>query len=286
MTTSLSSICLITISPSLKYFIFRFVSGLEYSFKSFICIYFDFFTDHQPHPSLPQPQHLPQRHPLEGEGGKLGRLLEESLLKADRHTELVVDEPNLVEVNDGHTLLPLLDSIERDGLLLHRVRLRYKRAIRLGENLEFDGRWILLLTRANHGLVECLLENGDVELLTEPLLRVGSDGVDNNIIERLELVMELHRLGVIRIERKIERIGCAPRGIISESTHTIRRPHERELDVELLVVASVEIDGLTAILVLTKFRKLHSISREFGGALDSERHFVVGYIYVRTLDFK
>jgi hypothetical protein len=98
--------------------------------------------------------------------------------------------------------------------------------------------------------------------------------------------VKLHRFGIIRVKRKIERIRSTSRAFVSKRTQTIRRAHERELDVELLVVTGVEVDGLTAILVLTKFRKLHNISREFGGALDSERHFVVGYIYVRRLDFK
>jgi hypothetical protein len=223
---------------------------------------------------------------LEGERGELGRLFEESLLEADSHTELVIDEPNLVEIDDGHALLPLLDSIEGDRLLLHRVGLGNKRAIRLGEDLELDSGWILLLTRANHGLVESLLENCDVELLTEPLLGVGGYSVHDNVIELLELVMELHRLGVVGVEGQIERVGSASSALISEGTQTIWGSHEGELDVELLVVAGVEVDGLTAILVLTKFRKLHTGRREIGGALDSERHFVVGYIYVRSLDFK
>jgi hypothetical protein len=209
---------------------------------------------------------------LEGERGELGGLLKESLLKADSHTELVIDEPDLVEIDDGHALLPLLDRVERDRLLLHRVRLGDEGAVGLSENLELDSGWVLLLTRANHGLVERLLEDCDVELLAEPLLGIGSDRVHDDIIELLELVVELHRLDIVGVEGQIERVGGASSTLISEGTQTVRGSHEGELDVELLVVASVEVDGLTAILVLTKFRKLHSGRREIGGALDSERH--------------
>jgi hypothetical protein len=169
-------------------------------------------------------------------------------------------------------LLTLLDRVERDGLPLHRVRLGNEGAIRLGENLELDSGRVLLLTGSNHRLVECLLENRDVELLAKPLLRVGRDGVHDDIIELLELVVKRHRLLVIGVKGKVEGVGCATGTLIGEGTQAVWGAHERELDVELLVVAGVQIDSFAAILVLTKFRKLHRGRGEVGGALDSERH--------------
>jgi|TARA_B110000444_G_scaffold132937_1_gene124910 hypothetical protein len=76
--------------------------------------------------------------------------------------------------------------------------------------------------------------------------------------------MKFHRLGVIGVERQVERIGSATSTLISESAQAIWRAHERELNVELFVVAGVEIDGLTAILVFTKFRKVYRRSSEIG----------------------
>ena len=128
------------------------------------------------------------------------------------------------------------------------------------------------LTGADHGLVECLLEDGDVELLTEPLLGVLSDGVHDDVIEFLELVVKLHRLGIVGVEGEVEGVRGTSRTLISEGTQTIGGAHEGELHVNLLVVASVEVDSLTSILVLAKFRKLHGGRGEFSGLLDSERH--------------
>jgi len=209
---------------------------------------------------------------LKGEGRKLGGLLEESLLESDSYTELVVDEPNLVEVDDGTRLLTLLDRIERDHLLVHVVALGNERPVRLGENLELHGSWILLLAGTDDGLVEGLLENRHIEILAEPLLRVGGDGVDDDIVELLELVVESHSLFVVGIEREVERVRSASRSLVGVRTQTIRRAKEGELNVELFVVTRVEVDGLAAILVLAKLRKLHGGRRELGRLLDSERH--------------
>ena len=49
---------------------------------------------------------------LEREGWQLGGLLKESLLETDRHTKLVVNEPDGTDINDGHSLLSLLDTVE------------------------------------------------------------------------------------------------------------------------------------------------------------------------------
>tara|TARA_B100000767_G_scaffold184288_1_gene171930 strand:+ start:458 stop:688 length:231 start_codon:yes stop_codon:yes gene_type:complete len=76
--------------------------------------------------------------------------------------------------------------------------------------------------------------------------------------------MKFHRLGVVGVERKVERVRSATSTLISESTQAIWRAHERELNVELFVVAGVEIDGLAAILVFTKFRKVYRRSSEIG----------------------
>tara|TARA_Y100000401_G_C8323681_1_gene226898 strand:- start:2483 stop:3208 length:726 start_codon:yes stop_codon:yes gene_type:complete len=209
---------------------------------------------------------------LESEGRELGRLLEERLLKADSHTKLVINKPNLVEVNDGHSLLSLLDAIEGNGLLLHVIGLGDEGAVGLGENLELDSSRILLLTRANHRLVERLLEYLDVKILTEPFLRVLSYGVNDNLVELLELIVKSHSICVVGVERKVERIGSASSALISKRGKAIGRPHERKLNVELFVVAGVEVDGFTAILVLAKLRKLHGGRREIGRLLDRKRH--------------
>jgi len=92
--------------------------------------------------------------------------------------------------------------------------------------------------------------------------------------------MELHSLGVIGVKGEVKRVGRATGTLICEGTQTIRGAHERELNVELFVVTSVEVDGLTAILVLTKFREANGLGREIGGSLDSERHCVVGIIHL------
>jgi hypothetical protein len=108
------------------------------------------------------------------------------------------------------------------------------------------------------GLVESLLEDLHVEGLSEPLLGILSHLVHDDIIELLELLVKRHSLFIIGVEGKVERVGCTTSAFISEGTHTVRRAHERELDVELFVVAGIQVDGLAAILVLAKFRKLHS----------------------------
>src|SRR5210317_141186 len=140
---------------------------------------------------------------LEGERRKLLRLLKKYLLQADRHTELVIDEPDLVKVNDGQHLLTLLDRIERNTLTLHVVRFWDEGSITLGENLELHGRRVLLLTGSNDRLVKSLLQDGDVELLTEPLLRVLSDSVDNKLIELGHSLMKLDRVGIVGIKGEV-----------------------------------------------------------------------------------
>jgi hypothetical protein len=217
---------------------------------------------------------------LESERRELGRLLKESLLKADSHTELVVNEPDGADINDGHTLLTLLNSVKRDWLLAEIVSLGNEGTIGLGGNLELESRGVRLLARSDHGLVECLAENRNIELLAKPLLRVLSDGVHDDLVKLLELVVEIHGLGIVGVKGKIKGVGGASSTLISEGTQTIRGAEKGELDVELLVVAAVQVDGLTAILVLTKFRKANRLGREIGGSLDSERHCVVCIIHL------
>jgi hypothetical protein len=84
--------------------------------------------------------------------------------------------------------------------------------------------------------------------------------------------MEIHGLFVIGIEGKVKGIRSASRTLISEGTQTERGTHERELDIDFFVVAGVEVNGFTAVLVLAKFRELHRGRGEFSGLLDSERH--------------
>tara|TARA_B100000497_G_scaffold83039_1_gene92543 strand:+ start:487 stop:762 length:276 start_codon:yes stop_codon:yes gene_type:complete len=91
--------------------------------------------------------------------------------------------------------------------------------------------------------------------------------------------MKFHRLSVIGVERQIERVRGATSTLVSESAQAVWRAHERKLNVELFVVAGVEIDGLAAILVFTKFRKVYRRSSEIGGALDRERHCSWLYLY-------
>jgi hypothetical protein len=211
---------------------------------------------------------------LEGKRGELGRLLEESLLKADSHTKLIVNEPDGTDVDDGHALLPLLDRVKGDWLLAHIVSLGDKGAVRLSGNLELESRGVRLLAWANHGLVESLTKNCDIKLLTEPLLRVLGDRVHDDIVKLLELVVKLHGLSIIGIKGKIEGVRSASSTLIGEGTQTIGGAHEGELDVELLVVTTIKVDGLAAILVLTKFREANRLGREIGGSLDSEGHCV------------
>jgi len=92
--------------------------------------------------------------------------------------------------------------------------------------------------------------------------------------------VEIHGLGIVGVKGEIKGVGGASSTLISESTQAIRRAEEGELNVELFVVAGVEVDGLTAILVLTKFRKANRLGREIGGSLDSERHCVVCIIHL------
>jgi len=206
-------------------------------------------------------------------------------LESDGHTKLVINEPDGADVNNSHALLTLLDSIKRDRLLAEVVSLRNESPIRLGGNLELESRGVRLLTRANHGLVESLSEYSNIELLTKPLLRVLSDSVNNNLVKLLERLMKLHSLSVIRVKRKVKRVGGTPSALIGKSAQTVRGAHEGKLNVELFVIAGIEVDGLTAILVLTKFREANGLGREIGGSLDSERHCVVVYISIRQLFF-
>ena len=49
-------------------------------------------------------------------------LFTKNLGKAYTDTKLVVDEPNLIEINNAHTLLTLLDTINGHGLVRRIVR--------------------------------------------------------------------------------------------------------------------------------------------------------------------
>jgi len=190
---------------------------------------------------------------LERKGWQLGGLLKESLLETDRHTKLVVNEPDGTDINDGHSLLSLLDTVEGNSFLLHVVSFWHKGTIWLGSNLELEGRWVWFLTWAHNRLVESFAENCDIELLTEPLLGVFSHGVDNDLIKFLQLVVKFHSIGVVTVKAEIKGIGRASSALVGESTQAIWGTHEGKLKVELFVVATVEVDGLTAILVLTEF---------------------------------
>src|SRR5210317_452500 len=190
---------------------------------------------------------------LERKGWQLGGLLKESLLETDRHTELVVNEPDGTDINDGHSLLSLLDTVEGNSFLLHVVSFWHKGTIWLGSNLELEGRWVWLLTWAHNWLVESFTENRDIELLTEPFLGVLGDSIDDDFIKLLQLVMKVHCFSIIRVKAEVERISSASSAFVSERTKAIWGTHEWELKVEFFVVATVQVDGLTAVLILTEF---------------------------------
>jgi len=202
---------------------------------------------------------------LEGEARKLLGRLNKALLEAHTDSKLVVDEPDLVNLDDASDALTLLDGGHVDVLALVIVRLRHK-LTRLGvvENLELDGCGVVTLARCDNRLVQSLLDDRDAVLLAEPLLRVFSHHLDDNLIESLHLVHEvLHEWVGVKGQRKSVRRLLGR--LIGEGAQAKGRAHLWNLEVNLGGVGAVEVHGATTILVLANLGEddsgRHEISR-------------------------
>jgi hypothetical protein len=65
--------------------------------------------------------------------------------------------------------------------------------------------------------------------------------------------MKVHRFSIIGVKAEVKRISSTSSAFVGERTKSIWGTHEWELKVEFFVVATVQVDGLTAILILTEF---------------------------------
>jgi len=179
----------------------------------------------------------------------LGRL-EKHLLETHTDTKLVVNEPNLVNLDDASDALTLLDGGHVHILALVIVRLGDKlTSLGIVEHLELHGCRVLTLARSDNGLVERLLDDRNRVLLPEPLDRVVGNHLDDNLIECLHLVHEVLDLGV-DVKRQGKGIRSLLGSLVGESAQAKWCAHLGRLKMNLRVAGTVEVHRATTILVL------------------------------------
>jgi hypothetical protein len=205
---------------------------------------------------------------LESKARELLGWLDQALLETNTDPKLVVDEPDLVNLDDALDALTLLDGSHVYVLALVVVRLGHK-LTRLGvvEHLELDGGWVVTLSRCDNGLVQSLLDDRDAVLLAEPLLGVVSHHLDDDIIERLHLVHEVlyERVGVKRQGECVRRLLGR---LVSEGAQAKGCAHLGNLQVNLGGVGAVEVHSATTILILANLGKDDSGRREISRLLN------------------
>lgn len=192
---------------------------------------------------------------------------QEHLLETHADTKLVVDEPNLVHLDDGHNTLTLLQAVrsQLEQLTARVVRLGCKLAVGTSHHLQLQGRGIVTLARRHRRLVQCLLHHLLVVLLAQARDRVGVHKVNHLLVQLLELG---GNLGVI--QGQAQRVGRLARRRVRVRAQPVGCAQLRELKEELGVADAVQVDHLTTHRILADRREGDIGSGKVGDATDSE----------------
>jgi len=208
---------------------------------------------------------------------------QEHLLETHTDAKLVVDEPNLVHLHDGHNTLTLLQAVwsQLEQLAARVVRLGGKLAIGTSHHLQLQRRSIVTLAWRHRGLVQRLLHHLLVVLLAQARDRVGVYEIHHLLVQLLELG---GNLGVVQGQAQgIGRLaGCR----VSVRAQAVRSTELRELKEELRVASAVQVDHLAAHRVLANRREGDIGSGKVGDATDSEGSHWVCSTFHTSLCFK
>lgn len=190
---------------------------------------------------------------LERKTLELVRREQNCLHKADTHSKLVIDDPDLINVYDCRNPLALLESTEIDQLLLRIVSLWYKSTITVSQNLDTKSRCVLarIFALTNIALEEISrLDNIWSIHFPENLQRVLGDVIEHRL---LKLADTLQDLGVI--QREIDAVRSLSGLRVSVRTQPEWCAENGELKPSLST-DSVDVDGLTGIAsVLLELRE-------------------------------
>jgi len=208
---------------------------------------------------------------------------QEHLLQTHADTKLVVDEPNLVHLDDGHNTLTLLEAVrgQLEKLAARVVRLGGKVTVGTGHHLQLQGRGVVTLPRGHRRLVQCLLHHLLVVLLAQASDRVGVYEIHNLVVQLLELG---GNIGVV--QRQTQGVGRLAGRRVGVRAQTVGCTELRELEKELGVTDSVQVDHLAAHRVLANSREGDVGSRKVGDATDSEGSHCVCSTFHTSLCFK
>lgn len=192
---------------------------------------------------------------------------QEHLLETHADTKLVVDEPDLVNLYDGHYTLTLLQTVrsQLQQLTVRVVRLGGKVTVGTSHHLQLQGRGVLTLAWSHRRLVQCLLHDLLVVLLAQAGHRVGVHKVNHLVIQLLELG---GNLGVV--QRQAQGVGRLAGRRVGVSAQAVGCTELRELEEELRVTDAVQVHHLAAHRVLANSREGDIGSRKVGDATDSE----------------
>ena len=192
---------------------------------------------------------------------------QEHLLQTHADTKLVVDEPNLVHLDDGHNTLTLLQAVrsQLEQLTARVVRLGSKLAVGPSHHLQLQGRGVVTLARRHRGLVQRLLHHLLVVLLAQARDRVGVYEIHHLLVQLLELG---GNLGVV--QGQAQRVGRLARRRVRVRAQAVGCTELRELKEELGVADAVQVDHLTTHRVLAHSREGDIGSGKVGDATDSE----------------
>jgi len=192
---------------------------------------------------------------------------QQHLLQTDADTKLVVNEPNLVNLDDGHYTLTLLKAIrgQLEQLTARVVRLCGKVTVGTSHHLQLQSRCVLTLAWSHRGLVQRLLHHLLVVLLAQAAHRVGVYKLHHLIIQVLELG---GNLGVV--QRQAQGVGRLAGRRVGVRAQTVGCTELRELEKELRVAGAVQVDHLAAHRVLANRGEGDIGSGKVGDATDSE----------------
>ena len=192
---------------------------------------------------------------------------QQHLLETDADTKLVVDEPNLVHLDDGHYTLTLLQALggQLQQLTVRVVRLGGKVAVGTRHHLQLQSRGVLTLAWSHRRLVQRLLHHLLVVLLAQASDRVGVHKLHHLVIQVLELG---DNLGVVQRQAQgVRRLAGRRVGV---GAQTVGCTELRELEKELRVPDAVQVDHLATHRVLANSGEGDIGSRKVGDATDSE----------------
>ena len=190
---------------------------------------------------------------LERKSLELVRRQKDSLYKTDTHTELVIDDPNLIDINDSRNLLALLKSTQVDKLLLRVVRLGDETSVAVSQDLDTKGRCILsrILALTDVALEEIgRLDHIRGINLSENLKGVLCDVIEYSLLKPTDPSKNIRIIqGQINAVRSLASLGVGVR------TQAEWCAEYRELETSLAPY-SVDVDGLSSIAgVLLELRE-------------------------------